>query len=161
VHRGGGFVGIYDLPLSIPPVEEVTARRYYYYECPLQPKLPMDTRTFFHYFWDHALRQDHNDNTNFNTLFLNRLPKKLGESLLRQYDPSKMNMGWGVRIIEGPNKPVLAWLATLILVLSFLISLIYDLVAKNKESGFAIGQWIVAVLATALTAVYFHLADIA
>ena len=65
-----------------------------------------------------------------------------------------------MHIIEGPNKPLLAWLATGILILSFVISLVYDVVFKNKESGFAIGQWIVAVLATALTAMYFHLADI-
>lgn len=81
--------------------------------------------------------------------------------MLLQTDPSKLHLGWGVHIIEGPNKPLLAWLATAILVLSFAVSLSYDIGFKNKESGFAIGQWMVAVLATALTAVYFHLADIA
>lgn len=85
----------------------------------------------------------------------------MGSSILLQCDPGKLQLGWGVHIIEGPNKPLLAWLATGILVLSFMISLVYDIVFKNKESGFAIGQWIVAVLSTALTAVYFHLADIA
>lgn len=93
-------------------------------------------------------------------MFFNRLPKKLGDSVLKQADPGKLQLGWGVHIIEGPNKPLLAWLATGILVLSFVVSLTYDLVLKNQESGFSIGQWIVAVLGTTLTALYFHLADI-
>ena len=76
-------------------------------------------------------------------------------------NPRRLPFGWGIHIIEGPNKPLLAWLATAILVLSFVVSLSYDIGYKNKESGFAIGQWMVAVLTTALTAIYFHLADIA
>ena len=70
-------------------------------------------------------------------------------------------MGWGVHIIEGPNRPLLAWLATAIIFLSFAVSLAYDVGFKTRESGFAIGQWMVAGLGTALTALYFHLADIA
>lgn len=52
-------------------------------------------------------------------------------------------------------------LASAIMTLSFLVSLCYDIGYKNKESGFAIGQWMVAVLGTMMTALYFHLADIA
>ena len=81
--------------------------------------------------------------------------------MLMQTDPGKLHLGWGVHIVEEPNKPLLAWLATVILVLSFAVSLSYDVAVKNKESGFAIGQWMVAVLTTSLTAVYFHLADLA
>ena len=56
-----------------------------------------------------------------------------------QADSSKLHLGWGVHIIEGPNKPLLAWSVTGILVLSFFVSLAYDEGLKNKESGFAIG----------------------
>ena len=161
VQRGGYQTGIYQKPLSIPPAVEVKEQRYHYYECPLDPLPPIDPGTFFHYLWDHASHPESSGNGGFDTLFFNRLPKKLGESILKQTDPGKLQLGWGVHIIEGPNKPLLAWLATGILVLSFVISLTYDITYKNKESGFAIGQWLVAVLATALTALYFHLADIA
>ena len=52
-------------------------------------------------------------------------------------------------------------LATAIIVLSFAVSLSYDIGYKNKDSGFAIGQWMVAVLGTMLMALYFHLTDAA
>ena len=160
VHRGGFQTGIYEKPLAVPPAEEVNEQRYHYYECPLDPLPPIDPGTFFHYFWDHASHPESSGHPGFDTLFFNRLPKKLGDSILKQADPGKLQLGWGVHIIEGPNKPLLAWLATGILVLSFITSLVYDVVLKNRESGFAIGQWIVAVLGTALTAMYFHLADL-
>ena len=111
--------------------------------------------------WDHASHPASSGSEAFDSLFFNRLPKKLGDSILKQTDPGYLQLGWGVHIIEGPNKPLLAWLATGILVLSFVVSLTYDIVFKNKESGFTIGQWMVAVLGTGLTAVYFHLADMA
>ncbi|KAK3725471.1 hypothetical protein LTR37_000441 [Vermiconidia calcicola] len=161
VRRGGSQTGIYEKPLAIPPAAEVKDERYHYHECPLDPLPPIDCRTFFHYFWEHASHPPTSGSQAFDTLFFNRLPKKLGSSILVQTDPGKLQLGWGVHIIEGPNKPLLAWLATAILVLSFVISVSYDIRMKNRESGFAIGQWMVAVLATALTAVYFHLADIA
>jgi uncharacterized membrane protein len=68
----------------------------------------------------------------------------------------ELAFGWGVHIIEGPNKPVLAGLVAVILVVSFMVSVSYDLSTGNKDSGFAIGQWVVGVLSAILTAVYFH-----
>lgn len=50
VHAGGQQVGIFDGPSCIPPVPEVAAERYHYHECPLEPSLPIDRRTFFHFF---------------------------------------------------------------------------------------------------------------
>lgn len=93
-------------------------------------------------------------------LFYNRLPKKLNNSILHETDPDKI-YGWGVHIIEGPNKPLLAWCVTAILIVSFLVALVYDVVVKVSDSGFGIGQWMVAVLGTALAATYFHLEDAA
>ena len=85
--------------------------------------------------------------------------RALRTPFIDEWGDRKLQVGWGVHIIEGPNKPLIAWLATGILVSSFVVSLVYDIVLNNRESGFAIGQWMVAVLATILTAVYFHLAD--
>lgn len=68
--------------------------------------------------------------------------------------------GWGVHIIEGPNKPMLAILIAIILVLSFTVSVLYDVFTGNKDSGFAVGQWIVAVLSATLAAVFFHLQEV-
>lgn len=162
MQKGGTQIGIYETPLAIPPETEFKQNRYHYHECPLDPLPPIDSRTFFHYFWEHASHPRSSGSPAFDTLFYNRLPKKLGTSMLLQPDPGKFHLGWGVHIIEGPNKPLLAWLATVILVLSFVASLSYDLVRKGEiESGFTIGSWLVGVLATTLGAVYFHLADMA
>lgn len=65
----------------------------------------------------------------------------------------------GHSIIEGPNKPTIACLGTTIPIISFLVSMAYDLATKNKDSGFAIGQWVVGVLSTSLMAFLYHLAD--
>ena len=74
-----------------------------------------------------------------------------------QNNADKLVFGWGIHIIEGPNKPVLSILVAVILVLSFLISVVYNVCTGNADSGFAIGQWIVAVLSAVLSAVYFNL----
>jgi hypothetical protein len=42
---------------------------------------------------------------------------------------------------------------------SFGVSFGYDLITKTGESGFAIGQWMVAALTVALSALYFSLED--
>lgn len=109
VLRAGFHTGIYEKPLSIPPAIEVQEKRYHYYECPLKPLPPIDRRTFFHYFWDHDKHPPPGRNLIFESLFTSRLPKKLGDSIFNQREP-KLQLGWGVHIIEGPNKPVLAWL---------------------------------------------------
>ena len=160
VQMGGNQTGIYESPLAIPPEAEVKAGRWHYYQCPLDPLRPIDRRTFFHYFWEHASHPTSTGNVAFDTLFYNRLPKKLGTSMLAPTDPGKLHLGWGVHIIEGPNKPLLAWMVAAIVTMSFVLSVIYDVAMKNKDSGFGFGQWMVAVLTAALTAVYFHMADL-
>jgi len=74
-----------------------------------------------------------------------------------QNSADKLEFGWGIHIIEGPNKPVLAVLVAVILLLSFAVSVIYDISTGNTDSGFAIGQWMVAMLSAVLSAIYFHL----
>jgi hypothetical protein len=156
-HRGAQQTGIYEGPLAIPPKTEVEEKRYHYYECPLDPLPPIDRRTFFHYFWEHD-GHPKSGNLTRESLFYNRMPKKLGYSLLQETDPSKI-YGWGVHIIQGPNKPILAWFVFVILVASLLVAVIYDVRTKNADSGFGIEQWIVAVLTAGLTATYFRLED--
>jgi len=154
VREGGRQTGIYQKPNAIPPVDEVRSGRWLYRDCPMDPLPPIDTRTFFHYFWKHA---DHP--VSCDKIFYDRLPKKLVTSMLRQSKGGTLNLGWGVHIIEGPNKPLIAWMVTAIVAASFAVALVYDIVRKNPDSGFGIGQWLVAVLTTALTALYFHLQD--
>ena len=143
---------IYQKPEALPPHTEVHESRYHYHECPLTPLPPMPPQTFYQYFRQHAPGC-----ASRSTLFSDRLPKKLGDSMTLQNSADKLVFGWGIHIIEGPNKPMLSILVAVILTLSFAISVIYDVCTGNADSGFAIGQWIVAVLSAVLTAIYFHL----
>jgi len=71
----------------------------------------------------------------------------------------ELREGWGIHIQEGPNKAAICWALLVILLTSFGVSLGYDIFFKAGESGLAIGQWIVAALTVALTALYFSLED--
>ncbi|KAF2806491.1 uncharacterized protein BDZ99DRAFT_337798, partial [Mytilinidion resinicola] len=138
----GHRVGIFDnSPDSIPPECEVVAQRYHYHECPLYPLPPMDYRSFLHFFGSQGKHTHSKCN-----LWLDRLPKKVGNSIKVQHDPNVLQLGWGVHIVEGPNWLVISWTMFGLLLVSFLVSLIYALAAKSQESGFGIGQWIVGVL---------------
>jgi hypothetical protein len=155
-------IGIYEEPLAIPPENEVKENRYHYKECPLEVKPPMDFRTFLHYMQHHS---DGGPSTNPNgitvprdPLFLPRLPKKVGSSIL-DCQKSGIAWGWGVRIIEGPNMVALSWTTFIILILSFLVSVLYCHFWRTQEQGFAIGQWLVAVLGTGTAAAYFHMSE--
>lgn len=160
VRAGGKQVGIYESPLAIPPETEVKARAWEYFKCPMDPLPPIDRRTFYHLFYSNL--EDHSPSGSVvrDMMYYNRLPKKLNASILA--GPSAGDgFGWGVHIIEGPNKPVIAWFTAIILFVSFLVALLYDILRQNADSGFAIGQWVVAVLTAVMTATYFHLEDIA
>ena len=89
-------------------------------------------------------------------IFCDRLPKKLGSSITSAAANNEQIFGWGIQIIEGPNKFVLALLAAAILVTSLVTAIVYDVVMHNADSGFGIGQWMVDVFTALLAATYFH-----
>lgn len=89
------------------------------------------------------------------SIFLERLPKKLNDSMCAA-PTSPIQFGWGVHIIEGPNKTALSCATAVVIALSFVISVLYAVFAKSQESGFGIGQWLVAVGAAGTTALYYH-----
>ncbi|KAJ8110407.1 hypothetical protein OPT61_g6744 [Boeremia exigua] len=137
----------------LPSEEEITAKRYEY---SLQPPVPppIDSRTFLHYFYKHNA---HSHSTS--AKYVNRLPKKLGDSLTRSLGVDDLLEGWGIHIIEGPNKVAICWALMIVLIASLGMSIGYDFVTKSGDSGFAIGQWMVAALTVALSALYFSLED--
>ncbi|KAF2679734.1 hypothetical protein K458DRAFT_374542 [Lentithecium fluviatile CBS 122367] len=136
------------------PSEEVLAAKCYEYN--LQPPVPppIDSRTFLHYFWKHGA---HSHSTS--ALYVDRLPKKLGESLVRSLGVDELREGWGIHILEGPNKVAICWVLLAALAASFGVSLGYNLVVKAGDGGFAIGQWMVGVLAVSVSMLWFGLED--
>lgn len=147
-HRVSFFTGD-----PLPPEDLVASKMYEY---TLQPPVPppMDSRTFLHYFWKHHV---HSQTTN--ARYVHRLPKKVGESLTRHLGSDELRDGWGIHILEGPNKAAICWAALGVLVISFVVSVAYDVITKGEEAGFAIGQWLVGVGALVLSALYYSLDD--
>jgi hypothetical protein len=147
-------VGFFDPDVDpLPPETELVEKRWEYYLNPNVPP-PIDARTFLHYFWKH---RDHAESTR--KCYVERLPKKLGHSLLSEFDLDELRRGWGIHIIEGLNKPLISWTIFVIILLSLAVSLAYNRVAKTTDSGFSIGQWMIAAFSVALSAAYFTLED--
>lgn len=108
----------------------------------------MDPREFLHYFYGH-------DGSHPFQTYLSRLPKKVERSMYQEQSEDLV-FGCGLHIIEGPHKALLLWIVCAILVLSGVVSVVYAVVMKSEEQGFGIGQWIVAVMSTALAALYYQ-----
>lgn len=68
----------------------------------------------------------------------------------------KLVFDWGVHIVEGPHKAVLALQAAAFVIASLVTSIVYDVTIHETESGFAKGQWMVGVLSGLLAAIHFH-----
>lgn len=132
----------------------------------------MPANVFLHYL--HRARWnifgEHTEDT-----WLQRLPKKLNESILakvRQDDATNQQdgqeeaimdpnlaFGWGVHVLDGPNHAVLGLLLAIGVVIAFIVSGIVVGFAKTQEQGFGVGSFLLAILASVMTAVYFQLQD--
>jgi hypothetical protein len=137
----------------LPPKPEIAEKRYDYKLIPPVPP-PIDSRSFLHYFWKHN-KYAHSTTSRY----VERLPKKLGQSLVKDFDVDELREGWGLHILEGPNKAAICWAILFILLVSFVTAFTYDLIRKQQDTGFSIGQWMVASLTVSLTAVFFSLED--
>lgn len=155
-----GYVGIHDGLVAIPPETEVQAADWLYHGCSLQLSRPIDYRTLSHL--SNSQVADHQccHGTLLDTIYFDQLPKKMKQSILLSGKTPNDFFGWGVHIVEGPNKPVIARFVAGIVLISSVVALVYDLVRHENGFGFATGQWIVAVLSTGLAALYFHMEDI-
>jgi hypothetical protein len=151
-------------PNEFPPQLELDEKRYHY----LCPKIRMPVNTFLHYLhrgrWN--VWGEHTGNT-----WLKRLPKKLEESVLAAVQQNTENaqqddltdpdlaFGWGVHILDGPNHAVLGLLLCIGVAVAFVVSGIVVGFAKTQEQGFGIGNFLLAILASLMAAVYFRLQD--
>ncbi|CAN9332493.1 unnamed protein product [Alternaria alternata] len=152
--------GIHKKPDEFPPQEELDEKRYHY----LCPRIRMPVNVFLHYL--HRARWniwgEHMEN-----IWLQRLPKKLDRDLIAEAQQAKGNapanedlaFGWGVHIIEGPNHAVLGLLLAIGVVVAFVVSGMIVGFAKTQEQGFGVGNFLLAILASTMTAVYFQLQD--
>jgi hypothetical protein len=124
-----------------PPADDVAAKKWHYLPCPLEPPLPMPSSAFIHYLC-HCDEQKSMSTSKH--IWLDRLPKKLVESLLRSSDP--LAHAYGLHIVEGLNKSAALW--TLFVVMSMCSGplLGYIIVTKDVQGVTGIGGLIVGTL---------------
>lgn len=91
--------------------------------------------------------------------WLPRVLKKLWPGLLDVYrnaEPTDDVVGWGVHIIEGPNKKAITWMCLLLLVFSVVVSLLYTSIKHDVASAFGIGAFLITAVTSVMTAFYFQ-----
>lgn len=126
---------------SIPPKDEVTAGNYIYNPCPIDEP-PIDSRTFFHYFYSPTSLHPY-------MVWGPRIPRKLGPNL------TPMAHSWGIHLEERPDWPLFAAINFTCLLISGLIAGIYSWKMKDTQTGVAIGAWLTSVQAVGVTAIFF------
>jgi hypothetical protein len=155
------LAGIHGKPSEYPPQEEVDNENYHY-RC---PKILMPANLFLH-FLRHP-RRDSRDG-HLGDTWLQRLPKKLNDSILEEVQRSTRGrgaeeddlvFGWGVHILEGPNHAGLSLVLAFGIAVTFLVSCLIVGLAQTQEQGFGVGQFLLAIVACGMAAVYFALQD--
>jgi hypothetical protein len=155
--------------MEIPPIAEVNAERYHYHECPLKVLPPIPSNVFLHYLscarrksWLSEVPGAHDE-----SYFLERLPKKVHYSIFDDLTTwgissasNSIAFGWGIHIIEGPDHATLSLALGIGVMLSFVVSLLVLGVAGTQEQGFGVGQYLLAVVACVMGALYFKLQEL-
>jgi hypothetical protein len=143
--RDGYTVGILEEDV-VPPKEEVKDRKtYHYHPCPLLGMPPIPPDLFM-------LGLSEPECLNEDDLCMNRLPKKLMVSLTYRDRMAQENIGWGVLIVEGLNRPLLAGLWLTFLLFSSTTCLVWSFLKSDVQGGFGIGSFLVGVLSAFLAA---------
>lgn len=102
----------------------------------------MDSNTFIHFFYDHESYYSAHP-------WSEVLPWKVGPAL------GSGDYGWGIHLEDCPNRPLLAALTFVVLILSGAAAGIYAWLMKDAQTGVAIGAWLTSVQAMGITAVFF------
>jgi hypothetical protein len=138
---------------SIPPKEEVYAKRYDYSPLDL-PLPPITSNSFLHY-----LENPECEFLTRTSRWLNCLPKRLEEQLLsrrRSCEPNMIVSGWGIHIEEGLNEEGLACIALILLICSGLLGLVYSVKLGDVSGGFTVAAYIATVLGVTISALCFR-----
>ncbi|KAK5109262.1 hypothetical protein LTR85_003445 [Meristemomyces frigidus] len=135
---------------SLPPEAEVIAERYHYAPCPPQPPeaSPMPSNVFIHFLHYCKLEPD---TGRAQKIWLDRLPKKVKESLAQQHQSQGLSTlveAWGVHVIEGVDNVRMLWTVVLTLTVSLAPLLIaYIAITGKVQDATGIASLVVAVIA--------------
>jgi hypothetical protein len=102
----------------------------------------------------HYLEHDEADLNPRRNDWLPRLPKRLDKRVI---DCDSVPYGWGIHIIEGPNREVIFWIIMLTILASVLVSALWASLHKDVQGGAGLGTLIVALPPVILAAFLFRL----
>jgi hypothetical protein len=147
-----GYVGLcdIDIPCSIPPSD---VPNYKYSPVPLLPLPPMPTEVFLHY-----LEHGDIDNIHNRKCWLERLPIRLKSRIVDAREEPVW--GWGIHIIEGPNRTVIFWITMVTIFGSMLAFVLWSSLRSDISGGAAMGSLIMALPPVIMTAFLFKLAAV-
>ncbi|KAF7553195.1 hypothetical protein G7Z17_g3807 [Cylindrodendrum hubeiense] len=122
-----GYVSVCDRPNAIPS-DDVS--NYQYLPRPLKPLPPMPPEIFIHY-----LEHGEDDLSPARHDWLPRLPKRLDK---RVVDSDETCLGWGLHIIEGPNRKLIS-LVMVTMFTSFLSAVLWSALKNDIQGGTGVG----------------------
>lgn len=135
-----GYVSITDRPNSMPPK---TAIDYDFIPQPMPPQV------FIHY----LLHGDGDLSPNRHT-WLPRLPQRLNGKVLHCGEAAE---GWGIHVVEGPNRVAIFWVIILTALAGVLMSALWSSIRGDIQGGMGLGALIVALPSVLMTAFLFRL----
>lgn len=125
-----------------PSEQHVASHKWHYAPCPLDSELPMPSSAFIHYLC--YCSGDDLGTRSRSRVWLDRLPKKLIESLMRTSDP--LAHAFGLHIIEGPDRTAVLWTLFVVLTLCSGPLIAYLIKTMDVQGTTGLGGMLVAVL---------------
>jgi hypothetical protein len=147
--RRNGYVGISDSNelWSIPPAED---RDYTYRPVPLKFPPPISSKIFMH-----LLNCNNPGDVYRRKIWIHRIPKRLKQRLVDV--PDLLVFGWGIHIIEGPNKTAVFWITMSAVFASILASVLWTSLRHDIQGGMGLGSMIIALPPVIMAAFLFKL----
>ncbi|KAL8811659.1 MAG: hypothetical protein Q9200_001629 [Gallowayella weberi] len=131
---------------SVPKPQEARDHNYIFDPIPMDEP-PIDSRTFNHYFHKPHLGDP-------SVTWIKRFPQLQDSSLF--YSNEKLAKGWGIEITEDRNWILFVCANLMALMLSGTIAGLYIFLAKDAQTGVAIGAWLSAVQTLGVNGLFWH-----
>ncbi|EHK19706.1 uncharacterized protein TRIVIDRAFT_14315, partial [Trichoderma virens Gv29-8] len=135
-----GYVSVCDRPNSMPPNTRID---YDFIPPPMPPEV------FVHY-----LEHGDGDLSPNRYTWLPRLPKRLNNKVM---DCGEATEGWGIHVIEGPNREAVFWVLMATISASVVASVLWATLEGDIQGGTGLGALIVALPPAIMAAFLFRL----
>lgn len=110
---------------------------------------PMPPEVFVHY-----LEHGDGDLSPNRYTWLPRLPKRLNNKVM---DCGEATEGWGIHVVEGPNREVVFWVLMITISASVLASVLWTTLKGDIQGGTGLGALIIALPPAIMAAFLFRL----